>query len=129
MKVLAYAGTELHGEYIKMNFEEIRDRKLKIITTQYISLEGGSSSLQSAAFNVATKAIMIRVWSQTFAYVYFDIGANPTASYQDFYITSGGTNGPTVIAEILTFNVEPGHKIAVQGGNNQARVHIIELGY
>jgi len=125
---LAYAGTEQHGEYIKMNFEEIRDRKLKIITTQYISLEGGSSSIQSEAFNAATKAIMIRVWSQNFAYVYFEIGLNPTASYLDFYITGAGTTSPSIPSEILTFNVEPGHKIAVQSSGSNARVHIIELG-
>jgi hypothetical protein len=104
-----------------MNFEEIRDRKLKIITTQRINADGSYSSIQSEAFNAATKAIIIRQrGASSNIAVNFEIGVNPTASELDFYIQG---------QEILTFNVEPGHKIAVQGIGSDVKLHIIELGY
>jgi hypothetical protein len=129
MKVLVYAGTEQHGEYIKMNFEELRDRKLKIITTQFIRNESGTGSSQSAPFNSATKAIIIRGLSQQAgSYMCIKFGDNPIASYQDIPmipIKSG------IAGEIFTFNVTPGDKVAavlMDGGSSEWRLYITELG-
>ena len=109
-----------------MNFEEIRDRKLKIITTQYFTLPNGpaTSAQQSSAFNANTKAIIIRSSVQTGAmYVHFKIGVNPTATGADFPMFPNN--------DIFTFNVDPGQKISIiatVGSNVTVQFFIIELG-
>jgi hypothetical protein len=129
---LAYAGTEQHGEYIKMNFEELRDRKLKVITTQMIRSENGTGNLQSATFNSATKAIIIRGWSQTNqAWFTIKFGTNPIASYQDIPMIPMNNNSGAS-GDIFTFNVNPGDKVAgvfLNQGSIECRLYITELGY
>lgn len=133
MKVLAYAGTEPLGEYTKMNFEELRDRKLKIVTTQFIRYENGTSdgSKQSAVFNSATKAIIIRGWTGASSGSFFciKVGSNPTATYQDIPMLPMRPGSEA--GDIFTFNVNSGDKIAgmwLNSGSTECRLHIIELG-
>ena len=139
MKVLAYAGTEQHGEYTKMNFEELRDRKLKVITTQTISYSNGASngSKQSAPFSASTKCVEVRgLTGGSQGWLFIKFGINPTVTYLDGIpidpesLQQNGIGGgmPTV----FTFNVTPGEKLAglwYAVGDITSIVYITEFGY
>ena len=140
MKVLAYAGAEQHGEYIKMNFEEIRDRKLKVITTQTIVHNNGSAdpSTQSAPFNAATKCVVVRgLTGGSQGWLFIKFGNNPSVTYLDgIPIDPAPLQSNSVSADStpksFIFNVTPGEKLAslwYSVGSITSIVYITEYGY
>lgn len=140
MKVLAYAGTEQHGEYTKMNFEELKDRKLKVITTQTIVYNNGAvdGSKQSAPFNASTRCVEVRglTSSSSFGWLFIKFGTNPTVTYLDgIPIDPESLQQNTIgggMPIVFTFNVTPGEKLAglwYAIGSSTGIVYITEFGY
>jgi hypothetical protein len=104
-----------------MNLKQFEYAQFKIVAKQTVDSQG--SSVQSAAFNLATVAIMIKCNANLSTSIqgFFSIGADPSAIDQaDFFLRDG---------ETFVIGVNPGEKIAVNGDGGNCKFHILELGY
>ncbi len=117
-----------------MNLNEIKTPGMKIIKQQSVTLTTGGVSVQSSAFSAQTKAILIRASGgpNVESKAHFDIGLNPVASGNSYFIVAfniySANNG--LATESFFTHVNPGDKLAGRGpGGSDMTIHIIELGY
>jgi len=109
------------------NLSQFTGGLLKFNKNQKLSVDG--SSVQSAAFDSDTVAIMITCLASSAGEVFVEIGSNPTATSSSFaFLSFSDSTANQNCVPIGPIGVEAGHKIAcITSGSSD--LHIMELKY